>query len=59
MKVAHISGALLATCFTLVSCLNYSLTLKMGAACFSKTLVDFQQTTQCCIPDKGTPQMKF
>jgi hypothetical protein len=31
-------------CFILVSCLGYSVTLKMEATCSSKTLVDFQQT---------------
>jgi hypothetical protein len=36
--------ALLAVCFTLVSCLAYSSTLKMEVACFSETLVDSQQT---------------
>jgi hypothetical protein len=30
-----------------------------GAAYFSKTLIDFQQTTQCCIPDKRTLQINF
>jgi hypothetical protein len=34
--------ALLATCFMLVFCLAYSLTLKMVATCSSETSVDFQ-----------------
>jgi hypothetical protein len=34
-----------ATCFTLVSCLVYSLTLKLEATRSSKTLADSQQTT--------------
>jgi hypothetical protein len=36
---------------TLVSCLAYSSTLKMEETCPSETLVDFQQTTQCYIPE--------
>jgi hypothetical protein len=36
--------ALLATCFMLVSCLAYSLTLKMEATCSSETSVDFKWT---------------
>jgi hypothetical protein len=45
---------LLATCFTLVSSLAYSLTLKMEATCFSETSVDFQRTTRFYIPEDGT-----
>jgi hypothetical protein len=33
--------SLLATCFTLVSCLDYSATLNMEATCSSETSVDF------------------
>jgi hypothetical protein len=36
---------LLATCFTIVSCLAYSLTVKMETACSSETSVDVQWTT--------------
>jgi hypothetical protein len=35
---------MLATCFTLVSWLTYSSTLKMEATCFSETSFDFQRT---------------
>jgi hypothetical protein len=35
-----------AACFMVVSCLAYSLTLKMEATFFSKTSVGFQWTTQ-------------
>jgi hypothetical protein len=42
---------LLATCFMLVSCMAYFLTLKMEAICSSKTLVDSQQTAQCYVPE--------
>jgi hypothetical protein len=38
-------------CFSLVSCLAYSSTLMMEAACSSETSVDFQWTTQCYIPE--------
>jgi hypothetical protein len=41
---------LLATCFTLVSCLPYS-TLKMEATCSPEKSVDFQQTTQYYMPE--------
>jgi hypothetical protein len=33
-----------ATCFMLVSCMDYSSTLKMEMTCSSKTSVEFQQT---------------
>jgi hypothetical protein len=49
-------SALLATCFTLVSCLSFSLTLNVEVTCFSKILVDFQQTTQRYIPGDRTLQ---
>jgi hypothetical protein len=51
--------ALLATCFTLVSCMTYSLTLKMQGTCSSETLVDFQQTTLCYIPEDRTGRDVF
>jgi hypothetical protein len=41
----------------LVSSLTYSSTLKMETTCSSKTLVDFQQTTQPCIPEDMTPRL--
>jgi hypothetical protein len=41
----------LATCFTLVSYLFYSSTLKMEATCSSKSSVDFRRTTRRCIPE--------
>jgi hypothetical protein len=43
--------ALLVTCFMLVSFLAYSSTLKIEAACFSETSVDFQRTTRRYIPE--------
>jgi hypothetical protein len=46
--------ALLATCFSLVSCLAYPSTLKMEAICCSETSVDFQRTTPRYIPDHWT-----
>jgi hypothetical protein len=50
------SRALIATCFTLISSLAYSLTLKMKATCSSKTLVDFQRTTRCYSPEDKAHQ---
>jgi hypothetical protein len=38
-------------CFMLVSCLAYSLTLKMEVICSSKTLVNFQGTIEYYIPE--------
>jgi hypothetical protein len=43
----------LPSALTLVSCLAYS-TLKMEVICSSKTFVDFQWTTQHCIPEDST-----
>jgi hypothetical protein len=40
--------------FMLVSCLAYSLILKMEATCSSETSVDFQWTTQYYIPQDKT-----
>jgi hypothetical protein len=48
------SRALLATCFMLVSCLAYYLTLKIEVTYSSKTSVDFQWTTQHYIPEDRT-----
>jgi hypothetical protein len=42
--------ALLATCFMLIFCLNYSSTLKMEATCSSEAS-DFQLTTRRYIPE--------
>jgi hypothetical protein len=46
--------ALLAACFTLVSCLGYYSTMKMEATCSSETSVDFQPTTRRYIPEDRT-----
>jgi hypothetical protein len=46
----------LATYFMLFSCLYYSSTQKMEAACSSKTVVDFQQTAWRYIPEDRTLQ---
>jgi hypothetical protein len=45
----------LATCFMLVSCLAYSLTLKMEAAYSSENSVDFQRTTRRYFPEHKIP----
>jgi hypothetical protein len=44
-------------CFLLVACLAYSLTLKMEAACSSKTSVNFCWATWCNIPEHSTLHM--
>jgi hypothetical protein len=44
----------LASYFMLFSCLCYSSTQKMEAACSTKTLVDFQQTAYRYIPEDRT-----
>jgi hypothetical protein len=41
----HMQLILCALCFLLVSCLSYSLTLKLEAVFFSEALVDLYQTT--------------
>jgi hypothetical protein len=41
--------ALLATCFTLVTCLSYSSTFKIEATCPSEISFDFQRNIRCCI----------
>jgi hypothetical protein len=46
----------LAASFMLISCLPYSLTLKMEQACSSATLVDFQRATQCYVSEDRTLQ---
>jgi hypothetical protein len=43
--------SLLAICFMLVSCLDYSFTLKMEAICSFETSVDFQRSTLCYIAE--------
>lgn len=40
----------------LLSYLTYSSGLKIEATCSSETSVDFEQTTQCIIPEDGTLQ---
>jgi hypothetical protein len=42
---------LLATCFTLISCLAYSSTLKMEATYFSETSVGRQRTARLYVPE--------
>jgi hypothetical protein len=44
------SERLLATCFTLVSCVAYSSNLTIDATCSSETSVDFQRTARRYIP---------
>jgi uncharacterized membrane protein YozB (DUF420 family) len=46
--------SLLAACFIHVSCLAYSSTLKMEAACSSESWVDFLLTAWRCIPKGRT-----
>jgi hypothetical protein len=45
--------------FTLISCLDFSLILKMEATCSSETSADFQRTTQIYIPEDRTLCNKF
>jgi hypothetical protein len=52
--IFRVKEALIATCFMLVSCLAYFLTLKMETTGSSKTSVEFQQTTKHYIPDDIT-----
>jgi hypothetical protein len=42
--------------FTPDSCFAYFSTLKMEEACFSETIVDFQQTSRCYMPENRTHQ---
>jgi hypothetical protein len=48
-----------ATCFMLAPCLAYSSILKMEAACYSETLVDFQRTTRRYIAEDTFPRMCY
>jgi hypothetical protein len=56
MNVPPSSGSKnkLLTCFTLVSCLTYSTTLKMEVTCCSETSVYFQWTRRLYIPERST-----
>jgi hypothetical protein len=53
-RLVDVEFYLLGICVMLVSCLTYSLTLKMEATCSSKTSDDFQRTTQRYIPEDRT-----
>jgi hypothetical protein len=53
LKVSQHFGELLPV-FMLVSCLAYCLALEIEATCSSEMLVDFQRTTQHCIPEDRT-----
>jgi hypothetical protein len=44
------------TVFTLVSCLDYSLILRMEVTSSSETSVEVQFTRRCYMPDNGTIQ---
>jgi hypothetical protein len=48
-------ASLFTTCFTLVSCLDYSSTLNNDATCTSEMSVDFQWTTWPYIREDRTP----
>jgi hypothetical protein len=50
----RVLSALLATCFTLVSCSASSSALKMEAICSFESYVDFHRTTRRCIPEDRT-----
>jgi hypothetical protein len=50
-KPARSQFAVLASCVMLVSCLAYSLTLKMEAVLSSETAMDFYRTTRRYIPE--------
>jgi hypothetical protein len=54
LQTRRISQTHLATCFTLVSCVAYSSTLKMKAISSSRISVDFHRTTRRCIPEGRT-----
>jgi hypothetical protein len=43
-----------AACLMLVSCMAFSLTLKVEMICSSEMSLDFHQTTQCYIPEDRT-----
>jgi hypothetical protein len=51
------SQALLATFFTLISCLACSSTLKVEAIYFSETSLDFRRITRRYIPEDRTPPL--
>jgi hypothetical protein len=53
----HRPCALLAACFTLVSCSAYCSTLKMEVTCSCEMSVDFQRTIWCYIPVDRTLQV--
>jgi hypothetical protein len=44
----------LAACVVLISCLAYSSTLKMEAACYSETSINFYQASRCYVPEERT-----
>jgi hypothetical protein len=57
IRLCRILGSvILPTSFRLISCLTYSSTVKMEAACSSETSVDFQHTTWCYIQENITIQ---
>jgi hypothetical protein len=43
-----------ATCLALISCLDYSITLKIETICSSETSIDFQRTIWSHIPENRT-----
>jgi hypothetical protein len=49
--VDEAAGALLAACFTLVSCLSYYSTMKVEATYSSEMSVNFERTTRRYIPE--------
>jgi hypothetical protein len=59
MKHVASSRALLATCFTLVSCLAYSSNLTIAATFSSETLFGLQRTTRRYIPEARTPYVYY
>jgi hypothetical protein len=50
-KSQNVTQALLATCFIPISCLNFSLKLKMDATHYSEISADFQRITRRYIPE--------
>jgi hypothetical protein len=54
LQAWRISEAVLAICFTLVSCLTYSLTVKMAVTCSFEASVGFQRTTRLYMPENGS-----
>jgi hypothetical protein len=56
----HVTGSdVPAACFTLISCLTYSLTLGMEVIYLSETSVSFKQTTWLYSSEDGTLQKKL